>query len=172
MYPEENDVTASAPGVAVNGGDDVAGLVFDNATERPPVVKPCSLGIELIDSCVKKRIELRFGFTAWFDDVHDGPPPWPRTSLTYHDTGRLAFSRDFRLRLVEHYVRPGRACRSRGARRRRLRKNRFNRDRDAGGSRAWAGARARRHPRCASPAGYEARQNRAAGFRCHTGWRA
>src|SRR5436190_3631447 len=73
MYPEENDVTASAPGVAVNGGDDVAGLVFDNATERPPVVKPCSLGIELIDSCVKKRIELRFGFTAWFDDVrvHD-----------------------------------------------------------------------------------------------------
>src|SRR5262245_63907704 len=107
MNPEENDVTASTPGVTVNGRDDVARLVFDNATERPPVVKPCSLGIELIDSCVKKRIELRFDFTAWFDDVraHDGPPPLPSTSLIYHDAGHLASSRDFRLRVVHRPVR-------------------------------------------------------------------
>ena len=69
MNPEVNDVAATTPGMPVNGRNDVVGFVFDNAAERPSVAEPCSLHIELIDSRVKKRVELYLCFTARLDDV-------------------------------------------------------------------------------------------------------
>jgi hypothetical protein len=67
--PKMFNVAALASGMAADRGNNVCGLVFNDAGERSPVAEPRSPNVELIDSFVEKRVELSLGFAAGFNNA-------------------------------------------------------------------------------------------------------